>query len=921
MTNALSGALLLALVFLTAVAGGVRAQPGLQQPLRDGVAVTGSLEPGQTTVYTVNARGCKGFLHVESWDTKRLRGPVTNKADQMLLVRYDLDPQAQYTSNNEWRWTPDTLKDIEGYKLLRPYHHVSVDMRPCARKCAAKCAASSDPNCAGLCAGQTCSEPKRDADYKVGIYNVELWMSNRIDYMVVATCLDEGTPPCPRPMLIAPPPRAPAVSNASTMSPSVAGMCGGDGRTQGANGKCNAAKDASGNTDFDAALGVCACDPGFGDVGCDKILTPLVNGVSRSGAIAVGEWSYYDFDVLLPTGVGSNTLVTMLVELERIAGDPVLFVKRVDDPAAGLQGGVPAVSDYADFADTEGFRSRVNYHFRLLENVVPGRYYVAVFNNDVYIESAAQFTLTARYSLPSITGRTVGPTLCPANCSAPQGTCTDAQPAAGMSTAASISGGGMAGGGRVGVCECRAGFGGRMCEGTLASVTMGMPVAGTLQPGGWAYVKFNVPREVADAGISVTFQKDGGHPVLILRRGGFPTLLDNSYVFSTTENLERESTFKISPRDLSPGEYIIGVFNMNYYVNSECSYAMVVSPTEDGFMMVTPSFMSIILVVIMSMFLCLLLSVCKRLLQRGAGRRSLRDILMGREARDPEFGGVAMGGMSGNGRAQPVGCSHQVINAIPQSVFNKQQWEAGDWAKEDASCSVCIEAFEEGDDLRSLPSCQHVFHKACIDEWLAQHTTCPNCRASLVPVPDVPALGTGLEATSGGEADDAGEVVTVPAPRPAGPVLSPRRTERRRAGYSRGGRRGEAVPVQVRGVFAATEALGPPSSRPANAFDADPAAAATVESETEVEAGTEVDANADVNEARRWVERTLDEASDMRTPIRVAPHLDPSIYGAASPAAMDARASRVISTSQSSPTPSDSRPGSSASREGAVTDA
>jgi hypothetical protein len=67
-------------------------------------------------------------------------------------------------------------------------------------------------------------------------------------------------------------------------------------------------------------------------------------------------------------------------------------------------------------------------------------------------------------------------------------------------------------------------------------------------------------------------------------------------MFSTTEHLERESTFKISPRDLSPGEYIIGVFNMNYYVNSECDYALVVSPVDEGFLMVTPSFMSIILV-------------------------------------------------------------------------------------------------------------------------------------------------------------------------------------------------------------------------------------------------------------------------------------------------------------------------------------
>jgi hypothetical protein len=44
------------------------------------------------------------------------------------------------------------------------------------------------------------------------------------------------------------------------------------------------------------------------------------------------------------------------------------------------------------------------------------RYYVAVFNNDVYIQNDARFTVTARVSLPGV-GRTAAPALCPANCS------------------------------------------------------------------------------------------------------------------------------------------------------------------------------------------------------------------------------------------------------------------------------------------------------------------------------------------------------------------------------------------------------------------------------------------------------------------------------------------------------------------------
>jgi hypothetical protein len=48
-------------------------------------------------------------------------------------------------------------------------------------------------------------------------------------------------------------------------------------------------------------------------------------------------------------------------------------------------------------------------------------------------------------------------------------------------------------------------------------------------------------------------------------------------------------------------------------------------------------------------------------------------------------------------------------------------------------CAVCLSEFEEEDDLRLLPGCKHVFHQDCIDVWFQSHSTCPLCRASLVP--------------------------------------------------------------------------------------------------------------------------------------------------------------------------------------------
>lgn len=46
-------------------------------------------------------------------------------------------------------------------------------------------------------------------------------------------------------------------------------------------------------------------------------------------------------------------------------------------------------------------------------------------------------------------------------------------------------------------------------------------------------------------------------------------------------------------------------------------------------------------------------------------------------------------------------------------------------------CAVCLSEFEDGDTLRLLPKCNHVFHPHCIDTWLSSRATCPVCRAKV----------------------------------------------------------------------------------------------------------------------------------------------------------------------------------------------
>ncbi|XP_077341221.1 E3 ubiquitin-protein ligase RNF128 isoform X2 [Lithobates pipiens] len=47
------------------------------------------------------------------------------------------------------------------------------------------------------------------------------------------------------------------------------------------------------------------------------------------------------------------------------------------------------------------------------------------------------------------------------------------------------------------------------------------------------------------------------------------------------------------------------------------------------------------------------------------------------------------------------------------------------------SCAVCIETYKANDVVRVL-TCNHFFHKNCIDPWLLEHRTCPMCKCDIL---------------------------------------------------------------------------------------------------------------------------------------------------------------------------------------------
>jgi hypothetical protein len=49
------------------------------------------------------------------------------------------------------------------------------------------------------------------------------------------------------------------------------------------------------------------------------------------------------------------------------------------------------------------------------------------------------------------------------------------------------------------------------------------------------------------------------------------------------------------------------------------------------------------------------------------------------------------------------------------------------------TCSICIDDFEDGERLRMLPKCKHIFHTDCLIPWLVERQgCCPLCKSEVI---------------------------------------------------------------------------------------------------------------------------------------------------------------------------------------------
>jgi hypothetical protein len=85
---------------------------------------------------------------------------------------------------------------------------------------------------------------------------------------------------------------------------------------------------------------------------------------------------------------------------------------------------------------------------------------------------------------------------------------------------------------------------------------------------------------------------------------------------------------------------------------------------------------------------------------------------------------------------QAIRMRRQQYSSLTVDKINKiiptRRCEASDQGK---NCTICLEDFNLGEHIRSL-TCNHIYHKDCIDDWLTRNNSCPVCRQEAVSIPN-----------------------------------------------------------------------------------------------------------------------------------------------------------------------------------------
>ena len=76
------------------------------------------------------------------------------------------------------------------------------------------------------------------------------------------------------------------------------------------------------------------------------------------------------------------------------------------------------------------------------------------------------------------------------------------------------------------------------------------------------------------------------------------------------------------------------------------------------------------------------------------------------------------------------GAEEATIEALPLTTVRSVEKDLPH--ENERTCGICLEDFAVGDEIRKLPHCKHVLHKACGDQWFRRVATCPICKTDIV---------------------------------------------------------------------------------------------------------------------------------------------------------------------------------------------
>ncbi|GAX74856.1 hypothetical protein CEUSTIGMA_g2302.t1 [Chlamydomonas eustigma] len=593
---------------------------------------------------------------------------------------------------------------------------------------------------------------------------------DQLQYSIRLTCMAASQLPCPRP--------SPDVWECNSPWPGTTGV---------ANGQC---------LTLSSSQKSCQCNASFTDIACNIPVTQLTSsGTSVSVSIPGNSWRY--FYVNVPYQGNANLLIEMLkTPLSYNTYQPVLQLASRSsgiNPVASYN--VPGYSslDPSDFILSGSCLCNtcdcyipyqapdlIYQEVQLSGSSDSFSWWIGIFNNAPYVgpvSSVNALTLYATWSTASV-GSTPSP-LCPRSCSG-QGSCL--YPPRYSVQAANQP---------LYQCSCYAGYGGEYCQGALQNVKLSSSNSfqtGTisLPPGAWTYYYVTIDTNSLVSGYNTMTLSwyDGAtlpsnlyfifSPVYSNSLGNLYFMPAASWVLNTSTTVPIPSIGSQTSSYLSV--WIMGVLNSNAEVATTSSYTLSLSfPAYNNLNLLSTLQMGLIGSVSAMIVVLIIFMAIKLLVMRRHNRVRMLS--------DEELGG----GLQRPGRrhAAVLGVPQDIIDTFPQfkfeiATYEQRQKEAAVNAPETANaehpkaqepedcdkledaappptssqdkehqdhqkgheddddssaapqCSICICDYEEGEVLRRLP-CLHVFHQTCIDQWMTQHRTCPNCRWALCP--------------------------------------------------------------------------------------------------------------------------------------------------------------------------------------------